>query len=157
MPKSLGETLAASIPSPHVTPPRSVPDDYARNGVNGNSSSSTRATAAASPPRRRLNSAEMAGYDKDSHPGKGGGITFAFQDDLPKLPIPELEDTLQRYLAALKPLQTPREHAETRHAVHEFLKHEGPELQEKLKKYAVGKSSYIEQFCKLVRARADPL
>jgi len=27
------------------------------------------------------------------------------------------------------------------------LKSEGPELQERLKKYANGKTSYIEQFC----------
>lgn len=30
----------------------------------------------------------------------------------------------------------------------EFLKTDGPELHERLKKYASGKSSYIEQFCK---------
>lgn len=77
---------------------------------------------------------------------KGGGITFAHQDELPKLPIPDLSSTLKKYLAALKPLQTPREHAETRHAVEEFSKHNGPELQEKLEKYAQRKTSYIEQF-----------
>jgi carnitine O-acetyltransferase len=66
---------------------------------------------------------------------------------LPKLPIPELESSTTKYLAALKPLQTPREYAETQQAVDEFLKSEGPELQERLKKYANGKTSYIEQFC----------
>jgi carnitine O-acetyltransferase len=75
------------------------------------------------------------------------GITFAAQDRLPKLPIPELESSTTKYLAALKPLQTPREYAETQQAVDEFLKSEGPELQERLKKYANGKTSYIEQFC----------
>jgi carnitine O-acetyltransferase len=77
-----------------------------------------------------------------------GGITFAAQDKLPKLPIPELESTAAKYLEALKPLQSPREHAETKHAVNEFLREEGPDLQEKLKRYAQGKTSYIEQFCK---------
>lgn len=76
------------------------------------------------------------------------GITFAAQDKLPKLPIPELEHSAKKYMTALKPLQTPREHAETQQAVDEFLKSEGPELQERLKKYATGKTSYIEQFCK---------
>lgn len=75
------------------------------------------------------------------------GITFAHQDKLPKLPIPDLESSCQKYLTALKPLQSPREHAETKHAVEEFLRHDGPELQEKLKKYAAGRTSYIEQFC----------
>lgn len=76
------------------------------------------------------------------------GITFAAEDKLPKLPIPELESSCKKYLQALKPLQSAHEHAETQAAVDEFLKSEGPELQEKLKKYATGKSSYIEQFCK---------
>jgi carnitine O-acetyltransferase len=75
------------------------------------------------------------------------GITFAAQDKLPKLPIPELESSITKYLAALKPLQSTREHAETQQAVDEFLRSEGPELQERLKKYATGKTSYIEQFC----------
>lgn len=84
----------------------------------------------------------------DEKPKAQTGITFAAQDKLPKLPIPKLEDTLDKYLHAVKPLQTTREHAETEQAVEEFLKGEGPELQERLKKYANGKTSYIEQFCK---------
>ena len=76
-----------------------------------------------------------------------GGVTFAHQDNLPKLPIPELSSTCQKYLTALKPLQSPREHAETRHAVQEFLRHDGVELQDKLKRYAEERTSYIEQFC----------
>lgn len=76
-----------------------------------------------------------------------GAVTFSQQDKLPKLPIPDLEATCRRYLGALKPLQSPREHADTKHAVHDFLRHHGPELNGKLKKYAEGRSSYIEQFC----------
>jgi carnitine O-acetyltransferase len=79
------------------------------------------------------------------------GITFAAQDKLPKLPIPELEHSMTKYLDYLKPLQSPRDHSETKQAVEEFLKGEGPELQERLKKYANGKTSYIEQFCKSCR------
>jgi len=75
-----------------------------------------------------------------------GGVTFSHQDKLPKLPIPDLEQSCQKYLDSLRPLQAPREHAETQQAVREFLRGEGPELNEKLKKYAEGKTSYIEQF-----------
>lgn len=78
------------------------------------------------------------------------GITFAGQDKLPKLPIPELESTCRKYLDALKALQNSHEQEETEGAVHEFLQNEGPELQVRLKKYATGKTSYLEQFCKLV-------
>lgn len=77
------------------------------------------------------------------------GITFEGQDKLPKLPIPDLESTCQNYLEALKPLQTKWEQNDTAAAVQEFLRGGGPELQSRLKKYASGKTSYIEQFCTL--------
>ncbi|KAL5118819.1 carnitine O-acetyltransferase yat1 [Pleosporales sp. CAS-2024a] len=84
------------------------------------------------------------------------GITFAHQDKLPKLPIPELESSLQKYLAALKPLQSPKEHNDTIISVQEFLKSDGPVLQEKLKKYASGRANYIEQFCKYSTSPSHP-
>lgn len=84
------------------------------------------------------------------------GITFAAQDKLPKLPIPDLEATCKRYLASLYPLQNAREHAETERAVNEFLRTDGPDLQEKLKFYSEGKSSYIEQFCKFMLSLTVP-
>ncbi|KAK9471422.1 acyltransferase ChoActase/COT/CPT [Dipodascopsis tothii] len=74
------------------------------------------------------------------------GITFLMQDKLKKLPIPPLEESIKRYLAAVKPLQTPREHEDTQAAAAEFLQKHGPELQQKLIKYAASRSSYIEQF-----------
>ena len=37
--------------------------------------------------------------------GSSGGLTLRFQDKLPHLPIPPLEDTMKRYLSALKGLQ----------------------------------------------------
>ena len=77
------------------------------------------------------------------------GITFAHEDELPKLPIPELESSLKKYKNVLEPLQTRREQSDTAAAVEDFLKSEGPELQDRLKKYAFGKTSYIEQFCNL--------
>lgn len=74
------------------------------------------------------------------------GITYAQQDQLPKLPIPDLENTCRSYLAALKPLQSAREHQNTIDAVKVFLATSGPELQEELKAYAETRTSYIEQF-----------
>lgn len=83
----------------------------------------------------------------DLNPQSQPGITFAAQDKLPKLPIPDLEATCKRYLASLDPLQNAREHADSERAIKEFLETEGPELQEKLKAYSQHKTSYIEQFC----------
>lgn len=84
------------------------------------------------------------------------GITFAAQDKLPKLPIPDLEPTLKKYLLSLDPLQTAREHADSERACDEFLRTDGPGLQDKLKQYATGKSSYIEQFCKRTISMSIP-
>lgn len=128
MPRSLGETLATPI-SPSATP-RSIPEypEIPRSSYT---------------PTAKIRIQGMSLYDEKPK----GGVTFAHQEKLPKLPIPDLAASCQRYLAALKPLQSGREHGETKHAVQEFLSHDGPELQEKLKKYAEGRSSYIEQFC----------
>jgi len=81
-----------------------------------------------------------------THPQSKPGITFADEDSLPKLPIPELEGSCEKYVAALKPLQSPKEHRDTVQSVSDFLKADGPVLQQKLKKYASGKNNYIEQF-----------
>ncbi|KAK9237493.1 hypothetical protein V1525DRAFT_403759 [Lipomyces kononenkoae] len=79
-------------------------------------------------------------------PSSTAGITFANQDKLQKLPLPPLEDTIQRYLSVVKSLQTPREFEQTRSAALEFLINQGPNLQAKLQAYASTRSSYIEQF-----------
>jgi carnitine O-acetyltransferase len=86
-----------------------------------------------------------------TNPNSKPGITFAHEDSLPKLPIPELDSSCKKYIAALKPLQSGKEHSDTVHSVNDFLKTDGPVLQEKLKKYASGKANYIEQFCKYLR------
>ncbi|GAA5851677.1 hypothetical protein JCM5353_007307 [Sporobolomyces roseus] len=74
------------------------------------------------------------------------GKTFAGQDELPKLPVPPLEETMKKYVKALEGLQTPSEHSHTKHVVEAFLKKEGPELHQKLKEYAATKASYIEEW-----------
>ncbi|WYZ37347.1 hypothetical protein EsH8_II_000853 [Colletotrichum jinshuiense] len=130
-PRPLGETLEKAIPVSSV--PRSLPDasDLWKQTESSKLKPSTK------------DARSMAVYTDKSN---GGGVTFASQDKLKHLPIPELETTAGKYLAALKPLQSAREHSETKQAVHDFLKHDGPQLQEKLRTYAVDKTSYIEQF-----------
>ena len=93
------------------------------------------------------NSAAEKDQSASDEPKQKPGITFAAQDQLARLPIPELRDTCRKYLEVLKPLQSNRQQNDTAAAVEEFLKSEGPELQARLKKYATGKTSYIEQFC----------
>ncbi|CAD0092877.1 unnamed protein product [Aureobasidium vineae] len=119
------------------SPPKSAPSEFKRS-----SSSSKEATK----------SLPVANHKTEKSAMTTPGVTFASQEKLPKLPIPDLDKSCDKYLASLRPLQSAREHAETEAAVHEFLRAEGPELQEKLKKYATGRSSYIEQFCTFVTA-----
>lgn len=68
------------------------------------------------------------------------GRTFTNQDQLPKLPIPPLEDTCKRYLKALRGLQNDREHVATTRAVQRFLEEEGPQLQERLREWAADRA-----------------
>lgn len=113
--------------------------------------------------RSEQNAKQAAGaYTKDQHNPSGAsndktppkpGITFAAQDKLPKLPIPDLEATCKRYLESLYPLQTAREHHDSERAVEEFLRGDGQALQEKLKTYSENKTSYIEQFCTFLPCR----
>ncbi|KAJ0276100.1 hypothetical protein COL26b_003572 [Colletotrichum chrysophilum] len=132
-PRPLGETLEKSLNNSSV--PRSVPD----------TTDLLKQIESPKPTRSSQDANSMAVYKDKS---VDGGVTFAAQDSLKQLPIPELEVTCEKYLTALKPLQSGREHSDTRQAVQDFLKNDGPALQEKLKAYAVDKSSYIEQFCK---------
>ena len=73
-------------------------------------------------------------------PNPSPSRTFARQDDLPKLPVPPLEDTCKRYLKALEGLQDPKDHEETKKAVQDFLEGEGPKVQERLKEWAANKA-----------------
>lgn len=47
--------------------------------------------------------------------------SLAHQDGLPKLPVPPLRQTCERYLAALEPLVSEEEMAHTRQLMAEFL------------------------------------
>ncbi|CAN8103974.1 unnamed protein product [Discula destructiva] len=140
-PKALGNTLLAAPsrpPAPSRQIPRSIP------ATNGEILKGISEEAKLAYPQQQQQQQQRMGLaeDKSSYPG----VTFAHQEKLAKLPIPDLESSCEKYLQALKPLQSAREHSDTKHAVREFLGKEGPELQEKLKKYAEGRTSYIEQF-----------
>ncbi|XP_021926262.1 carnitine O-palmitoyltransferase 2, mitochondrial isoform X2 [Zootermopsis nevadensis] len=83
--------------------------------------------------------------------------TLHFQASLPRLPIPELEKTCERYLAAQQPLLSPQEYANTQAIVTEFKKGEGLSLQKKLKGWDSNNkhTSYISElwFDKYLRDR----
>ena len=55
-----------------------------------------------------------------------------FQSCLPRLPVPELDETLDKHLVALQPIVTPAQFADAEAAVADFRKGAGPELQAQL-------------------------
>ncbi|KAK0722139.1 acyltransferase ChoActase/COT/CPT [Lasiosphaeria miniovina] len=79
---------------------------------------------------RRNNSSLPVGYVED----KSKGAMLRFQDSLPRLPVPTLEETATRYLKSLKPLLSSAELEASIKAVKEFIAPDGPgrKLQEKL-------------------------
>lgn len=56
-----------------------------------------------------------------------------FQPSLPRLPIPDIDKTCNRYLAALKPLLNDDRHKQTEKIVEHFRTKDAPKLQELLK------------------------
>ncbi|KAI1558184.1 carnitine acetyl transferase [Pyrenophora tritici-repentis] len=129
------------------TQPSSLEDTLVKaSAMSGSENIAVRSEESAKNSTQSYSSEAQAPLASHTNPNSRPGITFAHQDSLPKLPIPELDSSCKKYLAALKPLQSPKEHSDTIHSVEDFLKSDGVILQEKLKKYANGKANYIEQF-----------
>lgn len=78
--------------------------------------------------------------------------TFASQATLPRLPIPTLEETLEKFPKCVEAIQTPEQREATKEVVKDFLENDGPKLQALLEKYdEEGRQSgeigsYIEEF-----------
>ncbi|OAL72364.1 carnitine acetyl transferase [Trichophyton violaceum] len=79
---------------------------------------------------RRAASSVPAGYKEDLSKGK----MLRFEDSLPKLPVPTLEETGRRYLKSVHPLLSAEEYKKTEKAVSDFIKPggEGEVLQKRL-------------------------
>ncbi|KAK7496706.1 hypothetical protein BaRGS_00012113 [Batillaria attramentaria] len=58
--------------------------------------------------------------------------TYHFQKSLPRLPVPKLEKTCERFLKSLTPLVSSEQHAKTADVLAKFQQNEGKELHEEL-------------------------
>ncbi|XP_063531273.1 carnitine O-palmitoyltransferase 2, mitochondrial [Cydia strobilella] len=74
--------------------------------------------------------------------------TMHFQKSLPRLPIPELNKSTERYLKALRPLLTDDQFSAATSRTNNFINNEGKALQEKLvaKDKANKHTSYISEY-----------
>ncbi|TGJ84507.1 hypothetical protein E0Z10_g4276 [Xylaria hypoxylon] len=70
------------------------------------------------PASKRSNSSLPQGYVED----KSKGPTLRFQESLPRLPVPTLEETAARYVKSIHPLLSPVEFAASKKAVDEFIR-----------------------------------
>ena len=70
---------------------------------------------------------------------------FIIQKPLPRLPVPELNNTLDKYLKLVAPVVSEEDYDRTRQIVEEFRKPggEGEELQKLLKEFASTKINWV--------------
>lgn len=75
---------------------------------------------------------------------------YRHQASLPRLPVADLETTLQRYLSYVEPLVEPQQLQATQQAVESFLRGPGPSLQAELLRLdeEAASSSWIAGFWK---------
>lgn len=69
--------------------------------------------------------------------------TFGFDELLPSLPLPELQDTMERYYASLVPFGTPEELAQSRKIIEEFKNGIGVKLHAVLKERAANMKNWL--------------
>ena len=75
------------------------------------------------------------------------GVTYKHQNTLPKLPVPELHDTLTKLKESLRPIAwDEHEWKEVERKVDQFATTQGPVLQERLKEWAKDREHWLEQW-----------
>ncbi|XP_055889957.1 peroxisomal carnitine O-octanoyltransferase-like isoform X2 [Biomphalaria glabrata] len=72
--------------------------------------------------------------------------TFQYDKDLLTLPVPDLSNTLKKYLASVKVLVTEEEYKKTELIVSQFANGEGKYLHEKFRAKAANKRNWLEEW-----------
>ncbi|XP_044535565.1 peroxisomal carnitine O-octanoyltransferase isoform X1 [Gracilinanus agilis] len=72
--------------------------------------------------------------------------TFQYQDSLPSLPVPSLDESLKKYLDAVKPFANEEEYKQTEEIVQKFQNGIGEKLHQKLLERAKGKRNWLEEW-----------
>ena len=74
------------------------------------------------------------------------GRMFSLQDSLPKLPVPALDATLQKYLKTVRPLVSDEDYKQTQQYVEEFRRDSGPKLQKLLEERAEKEINWLSDW-----------
>lgn len=72
--------------------------------------------------------------------------TFQYQDSLPSLPVPSLEESLKKYLESVKPFANEEEYKKTEEIVKKFQNGIGEKLHQKLVERAKEKRNWLEEW-----------
>lgn len=84
---------------------------------------------------------------KELAPAPLPGPTFAAQSSLPKLPVPELSETLARLKESLRPIaRDEKEWENVERRIDEFAQGPGPKLQDQLLQRAQEKLHWLEEW-----------
>ena len=84
---------------------------------------------------------------KEAAPAPMAGPTFAAQSSLPKLPVPELSDTLAKLKESVMPnVRSASEYALFEKCLNEFSSGLGPKLQERLVQRAQERDHWLEEW-----------
>ena len=76
-----------------------------------------------------------------------GSITFAAQPNLPRLPVPDLKQTLDRLRVSLKPIAwSDSEYSSVLHKIDTFANDQGPQLQQRLLNRASETPHWLEEW-----------
>lgn len=71
------------------------------------------------------------------------GDTYKLQSQLPKLPVPTLQESAAKYLKSVQPFLSQEQYGETSLKVESFVKGVGPKLQGKLEEYATKQDNWL--------------
>ncbi|KAK6203534.1 carnitine O-acetyltransferase mitochondrial precursor [Scheffersomyces amazonensis] len=74
------------------------------------------------------------------------GDLFKYQSQLPKLPVPSLQETGAKYLRSIEPYLTPEQLKSTSSKVNNFINGEGQVLQSRLVDFAQSKDNWLAEF-----------
>lgn len=83
---------------------------------------------------------------KQFHQSNLKGDLFRYQKELPKLPVPSLDETTGKYLKSIQPYLSSEQFAKSSEIVEDFKNGKGQELQSRLSEFAKDKDNWLAEY-----------